>query len=91
MQSMTRTMPRSISKTSTGARYKFNARRVFDYLIDRERKSIMDYFKVTKRCIRCLKPLRENGTCQNVKCVRYKPDPESEKKQEEKKTNDGAK
>lgn len=32
----------------------------------------MDYFKVTKRCIRCLKPLRENGTCQNPKCVRYK-------------------
>ena len=38
----------------------------------------MDYFKVTKRCIRCLKPLRENGTCQNVKCVRYKPDPEKQ-------------
>lgn len=51
----------------------------------------MDYFKITKRCIRCLKPLRENGTCQNVKCVRYKPDPEPEKKQEEEKTNDGAK
>ncbi len=31
-------------------------------------------FKITKRCIRCLKPLRENGTCQNVKCVRYKPE-----------------
>ncbi len=41
----------------------------------------MDYFKITKRCIRCLKPLRENGTCQNPKCVRYKPNPE--KKQEE--------
>lgn len=38
----------------------------------------MDYFKITKRCIRCLKPLRENGTCQNVKCVRYKPEPEPE-------------
>ena len=50
----------------------------------------MDYFKVTKRCIRCLKPLRENGTCQNPKCVRYKPDPEPEK-QEEEKTSDGAK
>ena len=35
----------------------------------------MDYFKITKRCIRCLKPLRENGTCQNVKCVRYEPEP----------------
>lgn len=47
----------------------------------------MDYFKITKRCIRCRKPLRVDGTCQNPKCVRYKPDPE---KQEEK-TNDGAK
>ena len=28
-------------------------------------------FKPKKRCIRCLKPLRENGTCQNPKCVRY--------------------
>ena len=28
-------------------------------------------FKLKKRCIRCLKPLRENGTCQNPKCVRY--------------------
>lgn len=36
----------------------------------------MDYFKVTKRCIRCLKPLRDDGTCQNKKCVRYKPEPE---------------
>lgn len=35
----------------------------------------MDYFKVTKRCIRCRKPLRSDGTCQNVKCVRYKPEP----------------
>ena len=51
----------------------------------------MDYFKITKRCIRCRKPLRSDGTCQNVKCVRYKPDPEPEKKQEEEKTNDGAK
>ena len=28
-------------------------------------------FKVTKRCIRCRKPLRDDGTCQNEKCVRY--------------------
>lgn len=41
----------------------------------------MDYFKVTKRCIRCRKPLRENGTCQNPKCVRYKPEPEPEKQE----------
>ena len=26
---------------------------------------------VTKRCIRCRKPLREDGTCQNPNCVRY--------------------
>ena len=32
----------------------------------------MDYFKITHRCIRCRKPLREDGTCQNPKCVRYK-------------------
>lgn len=31
----------------------------------------MDYFKITKRCIRCRKPLRADGTCQNPKCVRY--------------------
>ncbi len=42
----------------------------------------MDYFKITKRCIRCRKPLRTDGTCQNVKCVRYKPEPEQEKKDE---------
>ena len=29
---------------------------------------------VTKRCIRCRKPLREDGTCQNPKCVRYVPE-----------------
>ena len=49
----------------------------------------MDYFKITKRCIRCRKPLRENGTCQNVKCVRYKPEPEQEKKEKETAANDG--
>ena len=44
--------------------------------------------KIKKRCIRCLKPLRENGTCQNPKCVRYKPEPKEEK---EEATSDGAK
>lgn len=48
----------------------------------------MDYFKVTKRCIRCRKPLRDDGTCQNVKCVRYKPEPE-ENKETETAANDG--
>lgn len=36
-------------------------------------------FKVKKRCIRCRKPLREDGTCQNPKCVRYVPDKKGEK------------
>lgn len=49
----------------------------------------MEYFKVTKRCIRCRKPLRDDGTCQNVKCVRYKPEPEKTQ-EEEKKEETGA-
>jgi len=28
---------------------------------------------VKKRCIRCRKPVREDGTCQNPQCVRYTP------------------
>ena len=43
----------------------------------------MEYFKITHRCIRCRKPLREDGTCQNPKCVRYTPD-ESESSKSEK-------
>ena len=30
---------------------------------------------VKKRCIRCLKVLRADGTCQNPKCVLYVPEP----------------
>lgn len=26
---------------------------------------------IKKRCIRCMKVLREDGTCQNPKCSRY--------------------
>ena len=33
---------------------------------------------ITKRCIRCRKPLREDGTCQNPDCVRYVPESEPE-------------
>lgn len=40
----------------------------------------MDYFKITKRCIRCRKPLRDDGTCQNPKCVRYKAEKHTETK-----------
>ncbi len=50
----------------------------------------MDYFKVTKRCIRCRKPLREDGTCQNVKCVRYKPEPEEETAEKKEETTGAA-
>ena len=50
----------------------------------------MDYFKVTKRCIRCRKPLRSDGTCQNVKCVRYKPEPTAEEKAEAEKVEASA-
>lgn len=30
--------------------------------------------KMIYRCIRCRKPLRDDGTCQNAKCVRYTPE-----------------
>ncbi len=29
---------------------------------------------ITRRCIRCRKPLRDDGTCQNPNCVRYVPE-----------------
>lgn len=29
---------------------------------------------IKKRCIRCMKVLREDGTCQNEKCLRYVPE-----------------
>ncbi len=35
-------------------------------------------FKVIKRCIRCRKPVREDGTCQNEKCVRFVPEKTAE-------------
>lgn len=39
---------------------------------------------VKKRCIRCRKDLREDGTCQNPNCVRYVPGPEPEPEDPEK-------
>lgn len=39
---------------------------------------------VAKRCIRCRKPLRDDGTCQNPRCVRYVPEPEPEPEPEPK-------
>lgn len=29
---------------------------------------------ITKRCIRCRKKVREDGTCQNPNCVLYVPE-----------------
>ena len=34
---------------------------------------------IKKRCIRCRQYLREDGTCQNPKCVRYVPEENEEK------------
>lgn len=33
---------------------------------------------VKKRCIRCLKVVRADGTCQNPKCVLYVPEEPAE-------------
>ncbi len=38
---------------------------------------------ITKRCIRCRQPLREDGTCQNPNCVRYVPEEENNDIQED--------
>lgn len=32
-------------------------------------------FKLKKRCVRCLKVLRDDGTCQNPKCCLYQEAP----------------
>ncbi|MCR5175690.1 MAG: hypothetical protein K6C05_02450 [Anaerovibrio sp.] len=34
---------------------------------------------VKKRCIRCLKVVRADGTCQNKNCVLYVPEKEAKK------------
>lgn len=39
---------------------------------------------VKRRCIRCRKDLREDGTCQNPNCVRYTPEPEPEPEEDKK-------
>lgn len=33
---------------------------------------------VKHRCMFCRKVLREDGTCQNLKCPRYTPEPQPE-------------
>ena len=36
-------------------------------------------YKIKKRCIRCLKVLREDGTCPNEDCPKYVPEAEANK------------
>ncbi len=38
---------------------------------------------IVKRCIRCSKPLRPDGTCQNPNCVRYVPESETTNQKKE--------
>ena len=40
--------------------------------------------KWKKRCFRCLQYLRDDGTCQNPKCVRYVDESKAEKETETK-------
>lgn len=40
--------------------------------------------KINKRCIRCMKILREDKTCSNPKCPRYTPDKDLDKKSTDK-------
>lgn len=40
--------------------------------------------KWKKRCFRCLQYLRDDGTCQNPKCVRYADESSTEKEKETK-------
>ena len=47
---------------------------------------------ITKRCIRCRKKVREDGTCQNPNCPRYVPEENAQPKQDSATdTNDGGK
>ena len=45
-------------------------------------------FKLKKRCVRCLKVLRDDGTCQNPSCCLYQE--EASKDSETDKTADSA-
>ena len=46
-------------------------------------------FKLKKRCIRCLHILRDDGTCPNVKCVRYTKSKDTDKADKDKVKKDG--
>ena len=43
-------------------------------------------YKIKKRCIRCLKVLREDGTCDNEKCSKYVPKAEQQENENAKET-----
>lgn len=38
--------------------------------------------KIKKRCIRCLKVLRDDSTCQNPACSRYTPEKTEDTKED---------
>lgn len=46
-------------------------------------------FKLKKRCIRCLKVLRDDDTCQNPDCVRYTEPKDKNKADKDKAKKDG--
>ena len=46
--------------------------------------------KWRKRCFRCLQYLRDDGTCQNPKCVRYTPEESTTTAGSEKTAEDSA-
>lgn len=46
--------------------------------------------KWRKRCFRCLQYLRDDGTCQNPKCVRHTPEDSTTTADSEKTAEDSA-
>ena len=46
--------------------------------------------KIKMRCMRCMKVLRDDGTCSNEKCSRYVPSVEQSSKTKKSKEKTGA-
>lgn len=46
---------------------------------------------ITKRCIRCRKKVREDGTCQNPNCVLYVPEENAREQPKQEETPAGKK
>lgn len=44
---------------------------------------------IIKKCIRCRKPTRPDGTCQNPACVRYVPEQEQDPETTEETKDEG--